>query len=89
MVSIGVREFKAGLSRHLRRAQAGTHIAITDRGRAIAVLSPATPAPNLDWLRKMVAKGEATWSGGKPQGLNPRIPTRGKPGSQQIIEDRR
>ncbi len=89
MVSMGVRELKAQLSRQLRRVQSGVSITITDRGTAIAVLSPVEKKASLEWAHRMVARGEATWSGGKPKGLSPRIPTRGKRGSQQIIEDRR
>jgi len=89
MMTLGVRELKARLSHHLRRAQRGTRVTITDRGRAIAVLSPIETSPKLDWAHKMVASGQATWSGGKPKGLSPRIPSRGKLASQMIIEDRR
>lgn len=86
---MGVREFKGRLSHHLRRVQSGVSLTITDRGRPIAVLSPVKRISNLAWAHEMVAKGQATWSGGKPVGLNPRIRTKGTPASQQILEDRR
>lgn len=88
MVSMGVRELKAQLSQQLKRVQAGASITITDRGTPIAVLSPVTPNPKLAWAYEMVRKGQASWSGGKPKGLNPRIPSRGKPMSEMILEDR-
>lgn len=89
MISMGVRELKEQLSRQLKRVQSGVSITITDRGTAIAVLSPVEPAANVEWAHRMVAKGQATWSGGKPAGLARRIPSRGKLASQQLLEDRR
>jgi prevent-host-death family protein len=86
---IGVRELKAQLSQLLKRVESGSRITITDRGRPIAVLSPVQPQANVDWAWRMVKEGKATWSGGKPRGLNPPVPARGKPSSQMIIEDRR
>lgn len=86
---IGVRELKAQLSQLLKRVESGSRITITDRGRPIAVLSPVQQQTNVDWAWQMVKEGKATWSGGKPRGLNPPVPARGKPSSQMIIEDRR
>ncbi len=88
MVSMGVRELKGQLSRQLKRVQAGASITITDRGTPIAVLSPVRPSPEPAWLDEMIRKGQVSWGGGKPKGLNPRLPSRGKPMSQQILEDR-
>ena len=45
MQAVGVRELKANLSAYLRRVQAGQRVTVTDRGRAIAELVPAEPAP--------------------------------------------
>ena len=89
MSSIGVRELKARLSQQLKRVQRGSRITITDRGRPIAVLSPVEPQVNAAWAWRMVAEGKAHWSGGKPSGLNPPVPSRGQPTSQMVIEDRR
>lgn len=52
---MGVRELKGQLSRQLKRVQSGVSITITDRGRAIAVLSPVKPAANLEWAHRMVS----------------------------------
>jgi prevent-host-death family protein len=89
MQVVGVRELKANLSAYLRRVQAGQRVTVTDRGRAIAALVPAEPAPTLAWAHAMVAKGRATWSGGKPLGLKTRVRARGTPTSRMVIEDRR
>jgi prevent-host-death family protein len=89
MHELGIRALKGRLSHHLRRAQAGVRLTITDRGRPIAILSPADAGGAALWAHEMVAKGHATWSGGKPAGLARRIPSKGRPASRQILEDRR
>ena len=89
MHTVGVRDLKANLSAHLRRVRAGARLTVTDRGRTIAVLSPADEPPALEWLHAMVAQRRASWGGGKPQGLARRIPSRGKPASRMVLEDRR
>ena len=45
MRSIGVRELRQNASVWLRRVQAGESFTITDRGRAIATLSPTEVDP--------------------------------------------
>lgn len=89
MSYIGVRELKAQLSQQLKRVQRGTRLTITDRGRPIAVLSPVEPQGNVAWAWRMVAEGKASWSGGKPRGLNPPVASRGRPTSEMVLEDRR
>ncbi len=90
MSHVGVRALKAHLSEHLRRAQAGERILVTDRGSVIATLGPAETPKTVAWAVKMVADGKARWNGGKPLGMNPRIPNRaGKLASEMVIEDRR
>jgi prevent-host-death family protein len=89
MQTVGVRELKAHLSEFLRRVQAGQRVTVTDRGRAIATLVPADPAPTADWAHAMVAKGQARWSGGKPLGLKRRARSRGVLTSRMVIDDRR
>ena len=89
MPTVGVRELKARLSACLRRVQAGERLTVTDRGRAIATLSPVAASPAVEWVQLYVASGRAHWGGGKPAGLTPRLKSRGKPASQMVLEDRR
>lgn len=90
MSQIGVRALKAQLSEHLRRAQAGERILVTDRGTVIATIGPAETPKTVEWALKMVDEGKARWNGGKPLGMTPRIPHRGgKLASEMVIEDRR
>lgn len=45
MAQVGIRAFKADLSRYLRQVQSGRPVWVTDRGRVIAeVTAPRTPA---------------------------------------------
>ncbi|BCS35959.1 antitoxin [Luteitalea sp. TBR-22] len=90
MTKVGVRDLKARLSHHLKRVQAGETLVVTDRGREIATLSPAKPAPDHEWAWRMVREGRARWNGGKPVVKAPRARLRGGPPlSQTVLEDRR
>ena len=55
MGSVGVRELRQRASALLRRVERGETIEVTDRGRPVAVLSPAPEGSPLDQLR---ARGE-------------------------------
>lgn len=58
MVSVSVSELKAKLSEHLRRVKAGETVMVTERGRAVAQLSPPPPDENHESeLHELVAKG--------------------------------
>jgi prevent-host-death family protein len=91
MTTVGIRELKTHLSRHLKRVQAGGQIRVTARGRAIATIIPAQAPANVAWAHELVAEGRAQWNGGKPAGA--RTPLAGKPGaktaSEMVLEDRR
>lgn len=92
--TLGIRQLKAGLSRHLRRVEAGETIAVTDRGRVIATINPAPHGedehPTAQWARALVASGKASWSGGKPSGASAPARLRGKGTvADAVIEDRR
>lgn len=54
-MDVAVRELKARLSAYLKRAAAGEHITVTDRGRPVAVLGPPIGTVDLD------AAAEAGW----------------------------
>jgi prevent-host-death family protein len=89
MDTVGIRELKARLSGHLKRVRSGVRLAVTDRGRTIAIISPAQPPANLDWAHRLVAEGHAHWNGGKPTGaVRPPRLTR-KTAAATVLEDRR
>ena len=90
MDTVGIRELKAQLSRHLRRVRSEARLLITDRGRSIATISPVEPTADISWANRMVAEGRAQWGGGKPAGSNPPVsvdPNRTV--STAVLEDRR
>ena len=90
MDTVGIRDFKANLSRHLKRVRAGASLLITDRGRSIATIVPVTQQSDQAWLHRLVAAGKVHWNGQKSH-----VPARGvrqKPGklaSDMVLEDRR
>jgi prevent-host-death family protein len=53
MASVGVRELRQRASELLRRVEHGETIEVTDRGRLVAILSPAPEGSPLDQLRAL------------------------------------
>lgn len=89
MVQVGVRELKARLSHYLKRASQGEPVIVTERGKPVAVIGPATQASETAFLWKLVAEGKVRWSGGKPKGSEHPVRLRGGPSmAQTIIEGR-
>jgi prevent-host-death family protein len=86
---VGIRELKAHLSAYLERVAGGARVTVTDRGREVATLAPISTLAPEAWVYTLATKGRARWAGGKPSGLPRRIPSRGKPASAMVIEDRR
>jgi prevent-host-death family protein len=89
MNTVGIRELKANLSRHLKRVRSGARLVVTERGRAIASIQPIQAPSNVDWAHALVAAGRAQWDGGKPEGAAPPAPIkRGRSLSDAVLEDR-
>ena len=59
MNTVGIRELKAHLSRHLRHVRSGARLLVTERGRAVATISPVVETDGLAWARALVAAGQA------------------------------
>ena len=90
MDTVGIRELKAHLSRHLKRVRAGTRLVVTERGRAIASIQPVPTTSDTEWAHAWVAAGGAHWSGGKPEGATPPVPIKtGTSVAAAVLEDRR
>lgn len=88
---VGIREFKAHLSRYLRRVETGEMLIITDHGRPIARLFPAAIRLE-DRMQAMVDAGLAEWNGelGAPADFAPTIRiSEGQTLAEMILEDRR
>jgi antitoxin (DNA-binding transcriptional repressor) of toxin-antitoxin stability system len=91
LTTVGIRNLKAHLSRHLKRVQAGVQLRVTDRGRTIATISPAVAPASTAWAHQLVAEGRARWNGGKPVGVRTPVKLRSatKTVSEAVLEDRR
>ncbi len=89
METVGIRDLKAHLSRHLKRVRAGVRLAVTERGRTIATISPIDTPTNVDWAHQLVAEGRAHWNGGKPTGTGRGHKLAGNTAASVVLEDRR
>ena len=89
MDTVGIRDLKAHLSRHLKRVRSGTRLTVTERGRSIATISPVETPLDVDWAHRLVAKGRAHWSGGKPIGSpRPALMRNARAVANAVLEDR-
>lgn len=57
MTSVGIRDFRNGLSRHLEAVRAGATVTITDHGRPVARVVPVGVPTRLEQL---IADGVVT-----------------------------
>jgi prevent-host-death family protein len=89
METVGIRELKTHLSRHLKRVRAGVRLVVTERGRSIATISPVAAPASVDWAHQLVAAGGARWNGGKPAGVARPAPVKRGRAAAIVIEDRR
>ena len=89
MDTVGIRELKTHLSRHLKRVRAGARLLVTERGRSIATISPVEMPAGIGWAHQLVAEGRAHWNGGKPEGAARPVTITGRTASSIVLEDRR
>ena len=91
MTSVGVRELKDRLSHYLARVKQGEEIAVTDRGREIAVIRPASTVTTAAQraLTQLREEGIVHWSGGRPTLPARAVQASGRPVSDLVLEDRR
>ena len=88
MERVGIRELKTQLSRHLKRVRAGVRLVVTDRGRAIATITPVETTPDTAWTSGLLAAGDAQWNGGKPRGTTSPPTLEDRSASSVVLEDR-
>lgn len=88
METVGVRELKTHLSRHLKRVRSGASLLVTERGRPIATIGPVEAPPDIGWAHQFVAEGGAHWAGGKPTGARRPVKVKGKSVAAAVLEDR-
>jgi prevent-host-death family protein len=93
MQKVGSREFKNRMGKYLSAVRRGQSLVITDRGRPVAKVSPPDAEDQQSKelearLQELEGRGSihrGTW----PMGKFKAVPSRGKPASQMILEDRR
>lgn len=74
MDSVGVRELRQNLSKHLERVKGGEVLTVTDRGREVAYLSPVAGRALSDGDLRLLARGARLGRGRFSE-----IPRRGAP----------
>lgn len=89
MERIGIRELKENLGYYMKKIRAGEKIILTDRKKEIAIVTPLGEKGSEEKLYRLVNRGLAAWSGGKPNGMRQRIASKTKSVSSAVIEDRR
>jgi prevent-host-death family protein len=87
MTTVAIRELKNRLSEYLRKVKAGERVVITERGRAVAIISAAEP-PLDEAIEAMVHERAARWSGGKPRGAKRPPKIKGRTVAEAVKEDR-
>lgn len=88
MGSVGVRELKSRLSAYLSQVRKGERFVVTDRGRPVAILSPAAETVSDLRLEAILRSGLAKWGGGKPRGSARPPRSRGRSLADIVIEER-
>ena len=88
-LTVGVRELKSHLSEYLRKVKAGRTIVITEHGKTVGRIVPASQSLE-EKMQAMVQAGLAEWNGQKLKPMKPvaRI-KEGHSVADIIIEDRR
>lgn len=84
-MEVGIRELRAHLSRYLDQVRDGEEIVVTDRGKPIALISPANGRSKLD---ELIAAGVVT----PPVNRGPRTvpkPIKIKGGISDLIDEQR
>ena len=85
---IAIHQLKSGLSRYVAMARAGEVIEITSHDKPVARLVGVPPGGPAG-VTRLLARGAATWGGGKPALHRPvALSTGGKPVSESLLEDR-
>ena len=93
MQRIASREFKNRMGRYMRAVRRGQTLILTDRGKAVARISPEQDASSdsdlmQQRLRELEAEGLIHLAT-KPFGKFRAVKSKGRPASEMLLEDRR
>jgi prevent-host-death family protein len=86
MLTVGIKELKAKLSRYIEQAHSGEEIVVTDHGREVAMVIPISPERRA--VKRLGDEGFVRWEGGKPRGQSG-IAVHGKTLTETVLEERR
>lgn len=86
MITVGIKELKARLSRYVDEAKNGEEIIVTEHGREVALLVPITPERKA--VLALCDSGKVRWSGGKPKGVTG-VEVQGEPLAETVLQERR
>ena len=87
MKTVGVRELKNRLSTYLREARAGRTVAITNRGRVVAELTPPRKSDRQDAFAELARRGSITLRTNDARAYPPRRKRLLAPGVLQRLLD--
>ena len=91
-ITVGVRELRDGLTRHLRRVRRGGRVVVSSRGTPIAVLFPYRGGDRASWTSRLTALFQSSQVQAAERPFLRRPPLvrgHGRPASELIVEDRR
>ncbi len=93
MKTVGSREFKNRMGRYMKAVRRGQSLLLTERGKPVAKIVPPDPEPTaeptvMEVLKKLEAEGKIRLAKRPLSKFRP-VPSRGKPASRMILEDRR
>ena len=86
-MQVSIQEFKSHLSHYVNQAQLGSPIELTSH-RTIVARIVGVPASAVNGMAALLARGGATWSGGKPKGASLSLSQPDKLLSTMVLEDR-
>ena len=86
-MQVSMREFKSHLASYINQAQAGQLIELTSHRKVVALLV-GVPQADSAGVSSLLAKGIASWQGGKPVGAAFKLQDHGKTVSEWVLEGR-
>jgi antitoxin (DNA-binding transcriptional repressor) of toxin-antitoxin stability system len=86
-MQVPMHEFKSNLAKYVSCAQSGQIIELTSHRKVVARVI-GVPQTEDAGLARLLAKGNASWQGGKPEGACIRLQEGGKSLSSLVLENR-
>lgn len=89
MPTVGIKELKNKLSEYLNQVKDGQKLAVTDRGKIVAIISPPADSTISDDVAALLRAGIGKWSGKKPEGSTVPFKNTGDKLSDIVMNERR